>query len=294
MSTIPLAQVIMQGNDALKPSPVTKGRLYFAIDSATTYYDTETAWEPVSRAASTLISGNGSPSGVAEVQAITGAGDSLAFTNPVTSGNLLVVAFKTEGSPASITVTDTLGTAYTLAASVTGESNNLVVYTGTVPASGTNTVTIGSAPASYDRLAIMEVAGVGAIDATATLYNSAGTNPESLSVTTTVPNDFLLFVVAGFHNADTFTFGGGFALDAQAGGNDALAIGHKLGAAAGSYTANVNIAGGADNSPLIMIAFKPANTSTPGVDGDFYLDLTGKGLWGPRTGGAYSLVGTLN
>lgn len=240
-----------------------------------------------------FISGNGSPAGVAFVQAAAGTGDSLAFTNSVVSGNVLAVAFKTEGDPTGITVTDTVGTSYTLAASITGHANNLVVYTGTAAASGANTVTIGSAPNNFDQLAVMEISGLsGAVDVTASSYN--GTNPANLSITTTVAYDLLLFVVGGFHSANTFAFGGGFTLDAQSNGSDAIAIGHQVVGAAGTYTGTVTITGGSDNSPLILVGLKPSSSSTPGVDGDMYLDVIGKGFWGPRASGAYPLVGTLN
>jgi hypothetical protein len=43
-TTVTLAQVILEGTDAAKPSPSTAGRLYFATDTSTVYYDSATAW----------------------------------------------------------------------------------------------------------------------------------------------------------------------------------------------------------------------------------------------------------
>jgi hypothetical protein len=55
------------------------------------------------------------------------------------------------------------------------------------------------------------------------------------------------------------------------------------------------VGGAGDNQAFVLVAFKTATGgSTPGIDADLYIDLSSKGLWGPRSGGGYNLIGTLN
>lgn len=213
--------------------------------------------------------GSASPQGSTVVQSAAGGGDSLAFTSGVTSGNLMIVAYKSEGTITGVTISDTVGTPYTLVGQISGQANNMNVYAGIAPAGGANTVTIGSAPGTYDRLAIMEVVGATAtVDTTATAYN--GTTPASLSITTTYTTDFIFAAIAGYHNADVFTFSGAFTLDAQSNGSDANAIGHLVVSAAGTYTLTVTTGGaGSDNQPIILIALQ-ATAQASGAEGDIY------------------------
>lgn len=196
------------------------------------------------------------------VQSNSTAGHSVAFSSNVTSGNLLIVAFKTEGNITACTVSDTLGTSYTLAEMISGQSNNMAVYYGTAPSSGANTVTIGSAPNNFDQIAIMEANGASAsVDASTSAYN--GSSPNTLSITTT-QNDLIVGVIGGFHNSNTFSFGGGFSFDSQSNGSDAIAIGNIYGASS-TYTLSVTFtSGGADNSPIILVAF-PSTLPPPSL-----------------------------
>ena len=181
---------------------------------------------------------------------------------------MIVVAYKSEGTITGSTVSDTLGTSYTLAKQISGEPNNLKVWVGTPPVGGICTVTIGSPAGSFDRLGVMEIAGVTAtVDATASSYNS--TTPFSLAVTTTVANDFIFAAVAGYHNSSTFTFTGNFTLTSQSNGSDANAIGYCAAGAAGTYTLTVSTTGGSDNQPAILVALKAA-TPPSGSNGDIF------------------------
>jgi hypothetical protein len=219
----------------------------------------------------TVLFGSGPPSSGPEVVQSTSAGGySLPFALPVTSGNLLLVAYKSESAITGVTISDTLGTPYTLVASISGQPNNMNIYAGIAPASGANTVTIGGAPNNFDRLALMEAFGVGAtVDATANSYN--GSSPYSLPITTTNATDFIFAAVAGYHNVNVFTFSAPFTLNSQSNGADANAIGHYITSAAGTFTLTVTLtAGAADNQPAILVAFKTA--VTPPAQGTFYFD----------------------
>lgn len=47
MSTIPLASVLIEGTTGNRPTAGSAGRLFFATDTATTYYDNGTGWDNV-------------------------------------------------------------------------------------------------------------------------------------------------------------------------------------------------------------------------------------------------------
>jgi hypothetical protein len=217
-----------------------------------------------------VIFGSGPPTaGVLQSTAV--GGHSISFTSAVTSGNLLIIAYNSEGTITGVTISDTLWTSYTLVASISGHSVNMNVYAGVAPSSGINTVTIGSAPNNFDRMGAMEVVRcTSTVDVTATSYN--GTTPYTLPITTTNASDFIFAAVAGFHSADVFAFGASFTLDSQSNGNDANAIGHCISSSIGTYTLQVTITGaGADNSPAILVAFK-AGSPAAGTEGEIYFN----------------------
>lgn len=218
------------------------------------------------------IFGNGNPYGPGVVQATTGGGYSLAFASNVASGSLLIVSYKSEGNVTASTCSDSVGTTYTKVASITGVSNNLVVFAGLAGGSGTNTVTIGSPGNSYDRLGLMQVSGVGAtVDATQTDY--AGSSPTTVAITTTTASDFLFAAVGGYHSNNSFTFDSAWTLDSQSGGSDANAVGHELAGVAGSYPLTVTVtAGSPDNQPIILVAFKSTASPVSGTEGQVYYD----------------------
>lgn len=218
--------------------------------------------------------GSGTPS---LVQATTGSGYSISFGSNVTSGNLLLVAYKSEGTITGVTVSDTLGTSYSLIGQVSGEANNMNVYAGVAPASGANRVTIGSPAANYDRMGIAEVAQAGAtVDGSAVTSYENGT-PWSLDITTTNPVDFIFAAVGGYHNTMGWTFDSPFTLDSTSDGSDANAIGHLVTSSAGTYTLTANVlVGGADNQPVILVALESVGgTPVAGSEGDLYFQTGG-------------------
>jgi hypothetical protein len=213
--------------------------------------------------------GSSSPMGSTYLQSLTGGGSSLRFTNAVSAGNLLLVAYKSEGNITGVTVSDTVGTTYTLIASISGEPNNLNIYAGLAATSGVNTVTIGSPANNYDRLGVMEVAGLTtSIDTVAQTYS--GTTSTSLNITTLNASDFIFAACGGYHSINVFSFSTPFSLDSQSNGSDANAIGHLSVSSAGTYTFTVTVtSGGTDSQPIILVALKGAGVLS-GTEGDLY------------------------
>lgn len=62
--------------------------------------------------------GSGAPTGAVVVQSTTAGGYSLAFPTCVASGNLLPVAYKSEGTITGVTISDTLDTPFALVAQI--------------------------------------------------------------------------------------------------------------------------------------------------------------------------------
>jgi hypothetical protein len=217
----------------------------------------------------TSVSFGAVPPSANPVQSLTSGTTSLVFSSAVTSGNIVIVAYKSEGTITSSTVSDTLGTTYTQVASISGQSNNMNIYVGTLTASGANTITIGSPANNFDRLGIMEVANCTAtVDVTATAYQTS--SPSTTSITTTNAVDFIFAAVAGFHNVNTFSFSAPFVLSAQSNGNDANAIGYDSVVTTGTYSLVVTLTGAADNQPVILVALK--SNLAAGSEGDIYFN----------------------
>lgn len=125
-----------------------------------------------------------------------------AFPNNVAAGNLLVVGGATWDDPGSgsVTVTDTIGTAYTTVLCTTmdsGRQNTYYAY-GIAPSSGANTVTVdpSGASANYIRVHIDEFTGTAASPFSVDGGNSTGTSTSpSDSITTATANELLLALV---------------------------------------------------------------------------------------------------
>jgi hypothetical protein len=210
-----------------------------------------------------LIAGGagGSPSAL-QSKAAGGTGVSpIAFTSPVTAGNLLVVAIVQDGGTIAAP-TDTIGTAYTLAASQTG-ANNLAIYYGIAPTSGANSVTAPNV--AFSQTAICELANVNAVvNLTASAYNSS--TPSSVSITTTVSGCYIFVAIGGFHNGNVYTALTGFTMVVQNNGSDAIGTAVGAASSAGAYTAGFNItSGGSDNVPVVAVAFE-TGVLTPDLD----------------------------
>ena len=200
---------------------------------------------------------------------------SLAFTSPVTSGNLIVVAWGCESAnPALLTVADTVGTVYTLQDSNTGGTNKLAVWAGIAAGSGANTVTFSGTFGSSSGIVISEYSGPTLPkNSSGSSYNNA--TPASVTFTTTVNTPLIVAVAHAFHGDNTFTAGPGYTMAAQANGSDAIGMQYGDGGASGSKTPQINVlSNGADDCPMVAVAFPtpliltlvPGNPATATLD----------------------------
>ena len=137
----------------------------------------------------------------------------VAYSQNVTAGNLLVVFAGSTGNAASITVNDSLGTVYTKAISQTGNGNNIAAYYGVTPASGADSVTV-SGWGTWPAVQVQEWTGItNQLAGTPTQSaNGGGTasGAVSLSMTTTAPA-LMLWNVMSNHQSSPFSItAGGF------------------------------------------------------------------------------------
>jgi ParB-like nuclease domain len=114
------------------------------------------------------------------------------------------------------------------------------------------------------RAAQMAEADTVPINVSSTAYNSS--SPSTVGITTTLGSTYIVVAIGGFHNLNTFSAVSGFTLIAQNNGADAGAIASGPASTAGSYSPGFNVtAGGADNSPVVAVAFE-TGVLTPDVD----------------------------
>lgn len=222
--------------------------------------------------------GAGSPTGATMVQALTALGTSITYPSNVTSGNLLLVVIN--NSVSALTVADTVGTTYSQLY-IDNEAPTGIdfqVWAGIAPSTGANTVSFTASGDSFQSMGIMEVSGATATVDVQASFDTGSSNPSSqtptVSVTTTVANDFLFLAVGGSHDGNVFSLASPFTLDSQVNGNDAQAVAHASVGAAGAYTATVTMSGGTGTAynQLVLIAFKPLSLGITGAEGDIYFD----------------------
>lgn len=148
----------------------------------------------------------------------------LAMPASVTSGDTLVFGFKNENNVAPSSISDTLGTTYTLQVHEVGSSNNLWIYTGPATSSGANTLTLSGASFSFVCVGWAEYRGLAG-----TTTNTAGQTTSAATMTwsqTVSNNNSIVFACVGaFHSGSTFSaFGGsGFSYVTSGGNSDAMA-----------------------------------------------------------------------
>ena len=192
---------------------------------------------------------------------------SVGFSSPVATSDLLLVAIGTNVPTATITsVTDTLGSTFTPATSLTTNTGWGIaeqVWIAAAKANGTDTVTINLSQAANVHLIIAEYSGIAAVvDATAVGGSSAttGTAVDSGVLTTVTPGDLLFGHVVTGHLNQTFAAGTGYTLR-QTSPSGASAVEDQLVQATGSYHATFTL-GTADYWICALLALKPAAVST--------------------------------
>jgi hypothetical protein len=181
----------------------------------------------------------------------------LAFNSNVTKGNILVVAFSSISATAPTSITDTVGTVYTIASQSTGSSLNTIwIYTGTAAASGANTVTVNGYSGGTRSVSIAEfsnlsttLVGTAQVVASATAQSSI-----SVSITSAAPA-VLVYANSTTTATTTFTTIGGV-LASQANGAGAITLGYGVQVNAGALTVGATFNAAVANAPMVAIALR--------------------------------------
>jgi hypothetical protein len=240
-------------------------------------------------AAGVLHSGTGQPNSTRVVQGRSSAGVAVTSPSPVTAGDLLVVLLQCEANIAGATVSDTLGTTYKMVGESTSHPLNAQVWVGVAPTSGACTIT-GTHPNSWARTTFAAYRGVTAsVESTDAVYGGVG----PLTVVAGEPGALIVGAVASYYPGVAYTPASGFVVDATAGDADSSLLVHHVATTAGAVSVTYGTSAPND-APFFAVAIAPAAVSSVGVDGDWYLDLADKSLWGPRTNGVYQRVGALS
>ncbi len=161
---------------------------------------------------------------ITRVQVSSGGGDGnqgnsipAVFGSSVTSGNLLI-AIARDSNLFSITIADTVGTNYQVAASNLSRDPALVMWWGFAPSSGANTVTLTypTFPSDYPWLYLIELSGNWA--SAGSVVNAAddelGTGVTDIvagAISTTCPTGYFV-VGVGQSGLGTYTAGTDFTL----------------------------------------------------------------------------------
>lgn len=213
----------------------------------------------------------------ARVQSTYGGGDgdvtapitTANFGSSVTSGNWIIVFIRGGGTPYDpASVTDTLGTSYTLATSITSGSAFLWCYYGKVTASGTNRVTV-EINTSWGFVFAVEVSGAAAsspIDVAVANNHVGGSDVTSSAFSTSVANEYVLLCATQATNV-TYTAGTDFTLLNGFFPGNVQGMGgveeYIPAATLSSYTAHITSTATVSGA-VIVVSLKPAGgTPTP-------------------------------
>lgn len=145
------------------------------------------------------------------------AQQSLAYANPVTAGDLLVVFIATFNAGVTVTVSDTLGNTYLQASGyITATENALSCWYCISAFTGSNTVQFTPNSTAYSVASILEYSGIQPSPLDGTASNSSHAGISNSPTTGTIPvsgtGELLIAAFAVGGNTPTFTPGGGFAL----------------------------------------------------------------------------------
>jgi hypothetical protein len=167
----------------------------------------------------------------------TGSGNVVAFTSNVTSGNVIIVAYKSEDTNAVTGVADSLGTTFTQAANFDGSgSNDLWIYIGKTTSSGADTVTVTQPSKSYPCTNINEFSGISGTFVSNVNTNGNSSTSTSWSQTVSASPTLIYAMAASFNSSSVFTAGSGQTLTTQANGADAIAGEYQVISSNGTYT----------------------------------------------------------
>lgn len=188
----------------------------------------------------------------------------LAYTSNVTSGNLLIIVGNNwRSGGASIAVSDTLGTSYTVKQNAFTNNTTFIIY-GIAPSSGANTITLDpTSSGNYAAFTIVEYSGVDTVtplDVDGS--TSTGTSTSASDSLTTTTADALIIGVMGFTTATTITLtpGGSYIQLGEYEDNNAIVAYNavsRIATSATSYTVDWTM-GSSDTWYAQTAAFKAA------------------------------------
>jgi len=204
---------------------------------------------------------------VSVLQTKAGTGStSLAYTSNVTSGSVLAVAsgFTNDFANGEY-CTDSLGTNFQLVV-----FNNFYkaafagihVFVGKATSGGADTVTCGLNIGSMVELSNAQIFGN---DNVLTTSNNTGSPITSGSLTTLVPNEFLLGVGAGYTNASTLTVSSPFTSIA---GSINQASGYEIATTVTGYTVSFTMSANTDGHwQIVLLGIRPDGGSVAAAVG---------------------------
>lgn len=159
---------------------------------------------------------------ISRVQSAQGGGDgdqgtsvAPAFGSNVTSGNLIVCAIRNGGNTLT-SITDSLSTTYTQAATINNGGNSyLWIYYGSATSTGANTVTTSWSSTSYVWVHCVELAGMATssqLDTSDTQTFAIGTTDITTDAITTSQAKTYVMMIATQNGFATYTAGTDFTL----------------------------------------------------------------------------------
>ena len=199
----------------------------------------------------------------------------------VTAGSAVVVVARCDNGTVG-SITDSLGTTYSAITALA----NARAFIGAFGSSGPDTITFHADPfCGYASIGFSEVAGSNAVVDAFTQSTSSSGPP---AVTTTTYNDLIILGQAGQYTNE-WTATPPSVIDASGGaggaGQQTGFIGHLPAGAPGTYTPSVTTSSAGNNNNF-TIALRPTPVTSPGVDGNFYLNRTTGILW-RKTGSSW-------
>jgi hypothetical protein len=226
---------------------------------------------------------NGTDTPALVQSANAGQSATVSTTSAVTEGNLLIVAAGANNSPSTTTVSDTLGTSYTLLSFYNVHTMSTHIWAGVAPSSGANTVTITGSGDGHMVTSILEFSGCTIdLDGAVQTEGSSGSPTTSQSITTTVTSDLLIATYADPGGNNTGSMGTGWTTVFFNGDGDwwdfglAYQIAPTIGTYSGAWTLGYN-----EENGTTMLALRAGGTSLSGSEGDLYFQTS------PYTGYVY-------
>lgn len=232
-------------------------------------------------AAGVLLSGSANPGTpiltIVQSKAGSSDGNALAYTSSVTAGNLLVAVLGSKSGPGTFAVSDTLGNLWTEIGFI---STHMQVWATVTASSGANTVT-WTGSSGNPNTAITEISGL-----SITTDSTQFTSPSPGAITTTVAYDLILTGAYSQTDSGSLTTSGSTIVLVTANNYGTIGIGYQIVPTVSTVTASLSMPG---TGYFGSVAFKATPVSSPGNNGDWWLNTTTGVLWGPKTGGVWSL-----